>query len=584
MTLFDEATSARAYDAIVVGSGISGGWAAKELCEAGLKTLVLERGRHVEHGDYPTASLDPWDLDDDAPGIFKIGEGHVKVLGDSQYTPEENAHYDVQQRCGWTAVRTTARHYVDDLEHPYLEVPGKKFDWIRGYQTGGRSLVWGRQSYRWAPVDFEMNARQGIAVDWPIRYADLAPYYDKAEAYIGVSGRAEGRPDRLPDGVFEPPMDMSAPELQFAESLASGYDDGRFATIGRAAHLTGAERPGRQLCQFRNRCERGCPYGGYFSSNASTLPAADLTGNLTLRPHSIVKRVVYDEATGRATGVVVVDKVTKEEHEFTARVIFLNASAIASAAILMQSGDWADESGQLGRNVMDHHYQLGASGVIEGHEDVYERGRRPNGIYMPQYVNRVGGFEAKEFLRGYGYQGGAHRAGWARGIAELDYGVDFKNRMLTPGPWVMALYGFGEMLPDPTNRIALSDELDAWGLPKIVFDTKLKANERLMRPHIKSHAAEMLERAGFKDVVETENEDYHVGLGIHEMGTARMGRDPRTSVVDRHCRLHAAPNVYCTDGAVMASSGTVNPSLTYMALTIRAAEHAVGELAAGRIG
>lgn len=584
MTLFDETSSPRHYDAIVVGSGISGGWAAKELCEAGLKTLVLERGKHIEHGDYPTASLDPWDLDDDAPGIFKIGEGHVKVMGDAKYTPEENEHYEVQQRTGWSAVRTTARHYVDDKEYPYLEAPGKKFDWIRSYQTGGRSLVWGRQSYRWAPVDFEMNARQGVAIDWPIRYADLEPYYAKAEAYIGVSGRAENRPDRLPDGVFEPPMDMNAPERKFVEALGTEYDDGRFATIGRAAHLTGSERPGRQLCQFRNRCERGCPYGGYFSSNASTLPAADLTGNLTLRPFSIVKRINYDEATGRATGVVVVDKETKREHEFTARVIFLNASAMASAAILMQSGGWADESGELGRNIMDHHYQLGAGARVEGMEDVYDRGRRANGVYVPQFANREGGPQYADFIRGFGYQGGAQRAGWGRGIAELDYGSDFKERMLEPGEWRMGIYGFGEMLPDPDNKIMLSDELDEWGLPKLVFHTELKANELAMRPHIMAQAAEMLERAGFKDVRESENENYHVGLGIHEMGTARMGNDRRTSVVDRHCRLHTAPNVYCTDGAVMTSSGTVNPSLTYMALTIRAVEHAVGELAEGRIG
>ena len=584
MTLFDEASSPRHFDAIVVGSGISGGWAAKELCEAGLKTLVLERGKHIEHGDYPTASLDPWDLDDDSPGIFKIGEGHVRVMGDAKYTPEEDAHYHVQQRTGWSAVRTTARHYVDDLEYPYLEAPGKKFDWIRSHQTGGRSLVWGRQSYRWAPVDFEMNARQGIAIDWPIRYADLEPYYARAEEYIGVSGQAENRPDRLPDGVFEPPMDLNAPERQFRDALSRAYDDGRFATIGRAAHLTGQERPGRQLCQFRNRCERGCPYGGYFSSNASTLPAADLTGNLLLRPYSIVKRVVYDEATGRATGVVVVDKETKQEQEFTARVIFLNASAMASAAIRMQSGEWANESGQLGSNIMDHHYQLGANARVEGMTDTYHRGRRANGLYVPQFANREGGTPFEDFIRGFGYQGGAQREGWGRGIAELDYGRDFKERMLQPGEWRMGIYGFGEMLPDPDNRFTLGEELDEWGLPKLVFDTELKANELAMRPHIMSQAAEMLERAGFKDVVESENENYHVGLGIHEMGTARMGSDRRTSVVDGQCRLHAAPNVYCTDGAVMTSSGTVNPSLTYMALTIRAVEHAVGELAAGRIG
>jgi len=578
MTLFDEANSPRNYQAIVIGSGITGGWAAKELCEAGLKTLVLERGKHIEHGDYPTASLDPWDLEDDAPGIFKIGEGHVKVMGDKRYTEEENEHYKVQQRTGWSAQRTTARHYVDDLEHPYIDAPGKGFDWIRGYQTGGRSLIWGRQSYRWVADDFEMNARQGIGIDWPIRYKDLEPYYTKVEEYIGVSGQPEGRPDRLPDGVYEPPMDMTAPEREFKKKVEEKFDDGRFVTIGRTAHLTGKTRPGRQLCQFRNRCERGCPYGGYFSSNASTLPAADLTGNLTLRPFSIVKTINYDEASGKATGVVIIDKETKQEHVFTADVIFLNASAIASAAILMKSGDWANESDQLGRNIMDHHYQLGAGSDVEGMEDMYFKGRRANGIYIPQFANRKGGTPYDNFIRGFGYQGGAHRDGYGRGVAEMDYGADFKHRMMTPGPWKMGIYAFGEMLPDADNRMELGAELDQWGLPKIVFHTELKENELAMRPAMKAAAAEMLERAGFKNVHEYENYDYHVGLGIHEMGTARMGNDPRTSVLDKHNRVHAAKNIYVTDGAAMTSSGTVNPSLTYMAMTVRAVEHYVQTL------
>ena len=578
MTLFDEANSPRNYQAIVIGSGITGGWAAKELCEAGLKTLVLERGKHIEHGDYPTASLDPWDLEDDAPGIFKIGEGHVKVMGDKRYTEEENEHYKVQQRTGWSAQRTTARHYVDDLEHPYIDAPGKGFDWIRGYQTGGRSLIWGRQSYRWVADDFEMNARQGIGIDWPIRYKDLEPYYTKVEEYIGVSGQPEGRPDRLPDGVYEPPMDMTAPEREFKKKVEEKFDDGRFVTIGRTAHLTGKTRPGRQLCQFRNRCERGCPYGGYFSSNASTLPAADLTGNLTLRPFSIVKTINYDEASVKATGVVIIDKETKQEHVFTADVIFLNASAIASAAILMKSGDWANESDQLGRNIMDHHYQLGAGSDVEGMEDMYFKGRRANGIYIPQFANRKGGTPYDNFIRGFGYQGGAHRDGYGRGVAEMDYGADFKHRMMTPGPWKMGIYAFGEMLPDADNRMELGAELDQWGLPKIVFHTELKENELAMRPAMKAAAAEMLERAGFKNVHEYENYDYHVGLGIHEMGTARMGNDPRTSVLDKHNRVHAAKNIYVTDGAAMTSSGTVNPSLTYMAMTVRAVEHYVQTL------
>ncbi len=577
MTLFDENASPRTYDAIVIGSGISGGWAAKELCEAGLKTLVLERGRHVEHGDYPTASLDPWDFDDGTEGIFKIGEGHVKAMRDNRYTPEESAHFAVQQRTGWSATRATARHYVDDLEHPYEEAPGARFDWIRGYQTGGRSLIWGRQSYRWAPVDFEMNARQGIGVDWPIRYADLAPHYAKVEDFIGVSGRAEGRDEALPDGVFDPPMEFTAPEIAFKESLARNYDDKRFLTIGRVAHLT-ATRPGRQLCQYRNRCERGCPYGGYFSSNASTLPAADITGNLTLRPFSIVKSIVRDESTGLATGVLIVDKETKQEHLFEARLIFLNASTAASAAILMQSGDWANESDQLGRNMMDHHYQLGASAGVEGFEDSYYSGRRANGYYIPQYRNRGGASDSKDFLRGYGFQGGASRGSWSRGIAEMRYGPEFKDDMMRPGGWGIGMTAFGEVLPHPDNRMTLSQNLDQWGLPKLVFDTKLRENEIAMRKDMLQQSVEMFERAGFKNVNPYENKNYAIGLGIHEMGTARMGKDPRTSVLDAHNRVHACQNVYITDGSCMTSSGTVNPSLTYMALTVRAVEHAVKSL------
>ena len=582
MTLFDE-NSPRKYDAIVIGSGISGGWAAKELCEGGLKTLVLERGKHVEHGDYPTANIDPWDLNDDSPGIFKIGEGHVRVTGDQGFTEEEEENYKVQRRTGWSASRTTARHYCNDKEHPYLEAPGARFDWIRGYQTGGRSLIWGRQSYRWAPIDFEMNKRQGIAIDWPIRYKDLEPYYAKVEDYIGVSGRTEGKNDRLPDGVFEPPMDYTKPEEVLKGAIESKYDDGRFMTIGRAAHLTGKKRPGRQLCQNRNRCERGCPFGGYFSSNASTLPAADLTGNMILRPGSIVKTIIRDDTTGLATGVVVIDKDTKEEMEFTAKVIFLNASTAASAAILMQSGDWANESDQLGRNIMDHHYQLGARARIEGYGDIVDKGRRANGYYIPQFRNRGGNSDVKGFIRGYGLQGSASRSNWMRGVSEMAYGKLFKEDMMKPGEWHIGQTAFGEVLPHAENKMTISGEIDQWGLPKLMFHTKLRENEIAMRKDMLQQSAEMYERAGFKDVETYENKDYAIGLGIHEMGTARMGNDPKTSVLDRWNRVHAAKNIYVTDGSAMTSSGTVNPSLTYMAMTVRAAEHALKAVGAGDI-
>jgi len=568
ISLFSE-NSPNSYDAIVVGSGISGGWAAKELCEGGLKTLVLERGRHIEHGDYPTASLDPWDYEDTGSGESALRE---------KLTPAELADYPKQSRTGYTTNRSHVHHFVKDTEHPYEEVPGTRFDWMRGYQTGGRSLVWGRQSYRWSDIDFEANKREGIAVDWPIRYADIQPYYDKVERYIGVSGMAEGW-EALPDGEFEPPMDFNAPEKHFREQTKAKFDD-RIVTIGRTAHLTGqAGRPeqNRSSCVYRNRCMRGCPYGAYFSSNASTLPAAERTGNLTLRPYSIVAEVVRDEQTGLATGVRVIDQETKEEHVFSARIIFLNASAVGSTSILMQSGDWANESGQLGNNMMDHHFRVGASAGVEGFEDVYYRGRRANGFYVPRFRN-LGGKTNKDFLRGYGYQGGASRENWSRGVRELAYGPEFKDQLFAPGAWRIGMTAFGEILPYEDNTMRLmDDDLDAWGLPKVVFSTTIRENELKMREDMAVAGAETLEAAGFKNV-NTYDGGYGIGLGIHEMGTARMGHDPRTSVLDKWNRVHACKNVYVTDGACMTSASCVNPSLTYMALTARAAEHAVKQL------
>ena len=582
MTLFDPTTSPRAYDAIVVGSGISGGWAAKELCEAGLKTLVLERGRHVEHGDYPTASIDPWDWsDDDGPGASAMRD---------RLTAEELTDYPVQNRIWYVCNREWIHHFVKDTEHPYQEAPGSRFDWIRGYQTGGRSLVWGRQSYRLSDIDFTANARDGIAVDWPIRYADLKPYYDRVERYIGVSGRAEGWP-ALPDGAFEPPMAMTAVEEHLRDRIAERFDD-RLMTMGRTAHLTGqAGRPeqNRQSCQYRNRCMRGCPYGAYFSSNSSTLPAADRTGNLTLRPYSIAAEVLRDEATGLATGVRVIDQETRQEHEFTARVVFLNASTVGSTAILMQSGDWANESDQLGRNMMDHHCDIGAKATIEGFEDSYYAGRRANGFYIPRFRNLPTdkGRGSRDYIRGFGFQGGSGRGDWRSGVAELGYGAAFKDALLRPRGWGLAMYGFGEVLPYADNTMRLDPSAtDAWGLPQVSFETSLRQNEEAMRRDITASAAEMLEACGFGNVETYDgghgpDGTYGVGTGIHEMGTARMGRDPRTSVLDAHNRVHACRNVYVTDGSCMTSAGCVNPSLTYMALTARAAAHAVNELGSG---
>ncbi|ETN94555.1 GMC oxidoreductase [Zhouia amylolytica] len=566
MKTFYYSTPLQEYDAIVVGTGISGGWAAKELCEKGLKTLVLERGRMVKHlEDYPTANMDPWD--------FEHG---------GKITREIRSKTAVQNRTGGWVNETNHHFFVDDTKHPYNEE--RRFDWIRGYQVGGRSLIWGRQSYRLSDIDFEANLKEGIAVDWPVRYKDIAPWYDHVERFIGVSGEKLGL-KQLPDGQFLKPMQLNCVEKHLKESLGNSYSD-RTLTIGRTAHITEGTKPGlRSTCQYRSRCGRGCPFGGYFSSNSSTLPVADATGNMTLRPNSIVHEVIYDEQKGKATGVRVIDTETKETVEYRAKLIFLCASSMASTSILLQSKSsrfpegLGNDSGELGHNIMDHHYRIGASGKIDGFEDMYYKGKRPNGIYIPRFRNLGGKTDRKEFLRGYGYQGGAGRAGYDGGfVAELHYGKKLKEAILKPGGWSMGLTGFGETLPDHKNRMYLDyDTKDSWGLPTITFDAEFGANELAMRKDMKQQAAEMLEAGGFKDV-STYDDIGGIGLGIHEMGTARMGRNPETSVLNKFNQVHAAKNVFVTDGSFMTSSGCQNPSLTYMAFTARAANHAVEEL------
>ena len=558
------------YDAIVVGTGISGGWAAKELCENGLKTLILERGPMVEHiKDYTTANMDPWDFDNGGTP-----------------TREEQATQQKQARTGYTT-RTAYRHwFVNDLEHPYNEI--KRFDWMRGYHVGGRSITWGRHSYRWSALDFEANKLEGIAVDWPVRYKDIAPWYDKVEAYIGVSGEMLGLP-QLPDGKFEPMIELNCLEQHIREKLLEEYDD-RYMTAGRVAHINSDKRyEGRNRCQFRNRCMRGCPFGAYFSSLSSTLPAAERTGNLTLRPDSIVHEVIYDPDTRRATGVKVIDRETKEEFEFKARVIFLCASAIASTAILMQSKSdrfpkgMGNDSDQLGRNIMDHHLDAGATGKYDGFEDKYYKGRRPAGIYLPRFRNLGGKSDTKDFIRGYGYQGSASRGNWQDAIAELSHGKKLKEAILKPGGWQFGMSGFGEVLPNEDNRMTLDyDKLDQWGLPTVTFDAEFGENEWKMREDMKEQAVDMLTRAGLRDV-EAYDDPGALGLGIHEMGTARMGRDPKTSVLNGYNQIHAVQNVYVTDGAFMTSASCVNPSLTYMAFTARAANHAAEQLKKGAL-
>ena len=560
------------YDAIVVGTGISGGWAAKELCENGLKTLVLERGRMVKHrDDYETANKDPWD--------FPNG---------GQPTQEMVAKQEKQSRTGYTTNAASSMWFVNDLEHPYNET--KRFDWMRGYHLGGRSLQWGRHSYRWSDIDFKANLNDGHGVDWPVRYKDIAPWYDKVESYIGVTGEKLGLP-QLPDGQFEPMMELNCVEQDFKEKVAEKFD-GRVVTAGRVAHINSDKQfdgDGRSRCQYRNRCIRGCPFGAYFSSLSSTLPAAEATGNMTLRPDSIVHEIIYDPKTKKATGVKVIDRLTKETFEFKAKVIFLCASAIASTSILMQSKSDAFPNGmgnasdQLGRNIMDHQLGVGAKGKFDGHTDKYYKGRKPNGIYLPRFRNLGGDTNKKEYTRGFGYQGGASRGDWEDSIAELSYGKELKDAVLKPGGWTFGMMGFGEVLPYEENRFTLDyDKKDQWGLPTVTFDAEFKENEWKMREDMKASAVEMLENAGLRDVEAYDNPGA-LGLGIHEMGTARMGRNRKTSVLDKNNALHDVQNVYVTDGSFMTSASCVNPSLTYMAFTARAANHAAQELKKGNI-
>ena len=554
------------YDAIVVGSGISGGWAAKELTEKGLKVLLLERGRNIEHiTGYTNALKTPWEI----PHRGKV-------------TRQAQADHPVLRR-DYMLNEVNPDYWADERECPYKE--DKRFDWIRGYHVGGRSLMWGRQSYRWCEADFEANAQEGIAVDWPLRYGDLAPWYDHVEKFAGISGSIEGLP-QLPDGRFLPPMELNCVEKEVAARLRENFGGRRRLIIGRTANLT-APINGRVNCQYRDKCWLGCPFGAYFSTQSSTLPAAVLTGNLTLRPFSIVTRLLYDRDARKATGVEVLDAETLQTREYRAKIVFLCASSFNSTWILMNSateiwpGGLGSSSGELGHNVMDHHFRCGAGGEVEGFLDQAEFGRRPTGFYVPRFRNLFG--ERRDYLRGFGYQGAASRQGWERGVAELGVGAELKAALTEPGPWRIGMTGFGEILPYHENRMYLDrGTKDKWGLPVITFDCEIKENERRMRRDMMNDAAEMLEAAGIKQVKASET-DYAIGMGIHEMGTARMGRDPKTSVLNGHNQLWEAKNVFVTDGACMTSASCVNPSLTYMALTARAADHAVAELKRGNL-
>lgn len=553
--------SDQTYDAIVVGSGISGGWAAKELTERGLKVLLLERGKNVEHGvDYKNATTPPWEVPHRGMDTQEMIKAHP-VLKRDYILNELNLDW-----------------WAHEAECPYVEE--KPFNWFRGYQVGGRSLTWGRQSYRLSEMDFEANAKEGIAVDWPIRYKDIAPYYDHAEKFIGVNGSKEGLP-QLPDGQFQPPMEMNCVEKDVAARIKEHYKGTRHMIMGRSANLTAAKE-GRTQCQYRNKCWLGCPFGAYFSTQSSTLPAAMKTGNLTLRPFSIVTQVLYDKDTKKATGVEVLDAETNQTYEYKSKIVFLCASAFNSTWVLMNSatdiwpGGLGSSSGELGHNAMDHHFRAGASGTVEGYEDKYYYGRRPNGVYIPRFQNLMG--DKRDYVRGFGYQGGASRNGWNEKVAELGIGAELKEALTEPGQWSIGITGFGEILPYHENRIYLSkDTKDKWGLPALVTDCEIKENELNMRKDMMEEGKAMLEAAGVKNV-HAWDAGYTFGQGIHEMGTARMGRDPKTSVLNGNNQVWDAKNVFVTDGACMTSAACQNPSLTYMALTARACDFAVNEL------
>jgi choline dehydrogenase-like flavoprotein len=546
------------YDAIIVGSGISGGWAAKELCEKGLKVLMLERGRNVVHMEYPTANKSPWEF----PHRLNL-------------TLEEKTHNFVQSR--HYSYREDNKHfYIDDRKNPYEEK--KRFDWIRGDIVGGRSLLWGRACYRWSDLYFEANAKDGTGVDWPLRYKDLEPWYDHVESFIGVSGNADGLRD-LPDGKFLPPFEMNCVESSFKKKIESTFTN-RKVIMGRVANLTKPVQ-GRGQCQARDLCHRGCPFGAYFSTNASTIPAAYATNNLTVRPHSLVNRVIYDDQKNKATGVEIVDTETGKTETFYSRIIFLNASTVATAFILLNStssrfpNGLGNGSDQVGRNLMDHHKGLSITGMAEGFDDKYYYGRRPIGIYIPRFRNISERSDA--FIRGYNFQAGAFRSRGSQ-PEDVSIGAALKDAMSEPGMWQMNFNGYGECLPYQDNRVTLNhDKKDEWGRPIVSIDCEFKENEKAMSRDMAESGKEMMEAAGFKNI-EVRGSISFPGNANHEMGTARMGLDPKTSVLNGFNQMHEVPNVFITDGSCMASSGCVNPSLTYMALTARACDYAVKEM------
>ncbi len=556
-----------AYDAIVIGSGISGGWAAKELCDKGLKTLVLERGRDVKHlVDYPTMTSPPW-----------------QMPHRNQIPREEKLADPVVNRC-YAYKEDTQHFFVKDSEHPYIQE--KPFDWIRGYQVGGKSLIWARQTQRWSRFEFERPARDGYGIEWPITYNDLAPWYSYVEKFVGISGSYEGL-ETLPDSEFLPAWELNCVEKDVQKRIKAAYPD-RDPIGGRCAHLTEPKQEhydqGRGQCMARNQCYRGCPFGGYFSSNSATLPHAAKTGNLTLRPDSVVHSIIWDDEKGKATGVRVIDRVTKEATEYFAQVIFLNAAALNSNLILLNStsdrfpNGLGNDSGVLGKYVAFHNYRGSLGGNIEGYEDEYYFGRRPTTMMMPNFRNVRK--KDMEFQGGYMPFFNAARAGYGH-AQDVGFGKDFKEANTKPGPWRLWMMIQGETVPKESNHVALSpDQKDEWDMPLLKVNVDYDENDELMLKDFYEQGVAMFEAAGAKDIA-TSDTGQAPGLDIHEMGGVRMGKDPKTSMLNGNSQLHHAPNVFVTDGSAMTSTGVQNPSLTYMAMTARAVDYAVKEMKKG---
>ncbi|MEP7106797.1 MAG: GMC family oxidoreductase [Ferruginibacter sp.] len=563
-------TIGHTYDAIVIGSGISGGWAAKELCENGLKTLVLERGRDVKHKkDYPTTSMDPWEFTHRAQLTSKLKKDN----------PIANSCYAFDE--------TTQHFFVKDKDHPYIQE--KPFDWIRGYQVGGKSLIWARQTQRWSKFDFEGPARDGFAVEWPIGYHDVEPWYSHVEKFVGISGNKDGLVT-LPDGEFLEPWQMNMPEKHLQHKIMANYPD-RYVVQGRCAHLTQPKevhlQQGRGKCQARNICYRGCPFGGYFSSNSSTLPWAEKTGNLTLRPDAVVHSIIYDEMKGRAVGVRIIDAHSKQTTEYFAKIIFVNAACLNSNLILLNSvsnrfpDGFGNDNGLLGKYIAFHNYRGDISAELEGFEDKIEYGRRPTAVMMPNFRNVLK--QETGFLRGYMVHFSAGRGGWQQGLSKAGIGGEFKESLTEPGGWGISMMMQGETIPKEKNHVRLSDaQKDDWGVPLLITSVDFDDNDEKVLKDFLVQGAEMLDKAGCKNISAYDN-SRKPGNDIHEMGGVRMGKDPKTSLLNEWNQFHNCKNVFVTDGACMVSTSTQNPSLTFMAITARAANFAVNELKKGNL-